>query len=129
MRARCSNLKSPDYKNYGGRGIRVCERWCLPEGQGFRNFIDDMGEPLPNMTIERVDVNGDYSPDNCTWITNEAQANNRRTTHYLTLDGVTMNIMQWSKYAGVDRGMIYDRLNKPGLSMRQIIFGIKNTPT
>lgn len=121
MRWRCMSPRCPDYPNYGGRGIRLCDRWME-----FWNFVEDMGQSFsPGMTIERVDVNGDYEPGNCIWISNEEQANNRRSTNWIELDGIRMNVMQWSVYAGVDRSNIYRRMAKPGLTTRQIIYGVR----
>lgn len=73
MKKRCSNPKAAFYANYGGRGIKVCERW-----QDFRNFLADMGEAQEGMSIDRVDVNGNYEPGNCKWSTAKEQATNRR---------------------------------------------------
>ena len=75
MKARCFNPQHPEYKHYGGRGIRVCGEWA----DSFENFYDDMGnKPFVGATLDRIDNEGDYRPDNCRWITIQEQQKNKR---------------------------------------------------
>jgi hypothetical protein len=92
LRSRCSNPKGKNWKNYGGRGIAVCERWS--GRNGFVNFLADMGERPGGTTtsgralysVERKDTNGNYEPNNCVWADNNAQSRNRRSTKLVHAD-------------------------------------------
>jgi hypothetical protein len=77
MHQRCSNPNDDKWKYYGERGIQVCERW-----QSFENFLADMGERPPDRTLDRIDNEGDYEPDNCRWADAVTQSRNRRGTRY-----------------------------------------------
>lgn len=74
MRDRCYNVNNKDYSNYGGRGIRVCDRWL----ESFENFYEDMGDSPDRMSLDRIDVNGDYCKENCRWSDYRNQAYNKR---------------------------------------------------
>jgi hypothetical protein len=79
MKARCLNSNNPFYKDYGGRGIKICNRWLHSE-HGFENFLEDMSyAPSSKHTLDRIDVNGNYEPSNCRWATQQVQAINQRT--------------------------------------------------
>lgn len=85
MKQRCSNPKTKQWMDYGGRGIRFCERWS-----DFESFIFDMGEAPPRLTLERDNANGNYEPGNCRWATYAEQARNKRLTRFVKIDGVEM---------------------------------------
>ncbi len=108
MHARCRNPHDPDY---GGRGIRVCERWT-----SYEAFLADMGErPSPRHSIDRANTNGDYSPENCHWATKTTQSRNRRNTILLTRGGVTRPLAEWAELLGLKYMTIHRRL-RLGLS-------------
>ncbi len=121
MKDRCYRKNSLDYPDYGGRGITVCDRWLEPDGQGFINFLADMGpRPSRKHSIERDDVNGNYCPENCRWATIEEQARNRRTNVNLTYNGKTQCLTDWSKETGLSHSTLRNRM-KAGWSVEKIL--------
>ena len=87
MKQRCLDTNYDAYSRYGGRGIEVCERWL-----SFENFLADMGERPPGMTLDRIDNEGNYTPENCHWATSKQQGRNRRTNK---LDDVAVTQIRW----------------------------------
>lgn len=118
MKERCYRKKHPYYKNYGGRGIKVCDRWLEP-GKGFANFLDDMGKRpggytrngRPLYTLDRIDTNGDYCPENCRWATVKEQCRNKRNNVVLTFQGETHCVTEWAEKLGINRSTIYMRIH------------------
>lgn len=106
MISRCENQNDIEYKNYGGRGISVCKRWR----KSFLSFFKSMGKKPKGLTIERVDNDGNYKPSNCIWATQAVQTSNTRRNRFLTKDGITLTVMQWSKKLNVNSQMLYQRL-------------------
>lgn len=106
MIARCHNANSAEYSNYGGRGIVVCDRWR----DGFVNFLADMGERPDSMTIDRIDNDGPYSPENCRWATTSEQCNNTRANRFLELNGKRQAVAQWAREIGLHPNTIRSRL-------------------
>lgn len=108
MLKRCLNPKEPAYPNYGGRGIKVCDRWR----DSFENFLADMGECPPRMSIERDRVNGDYEPGNCRWATDMEQANNKRNTIFFLFNGKMKTAAQIAREVGIKYQTFRDRIER-----------------
>lgn len=108
MISRCNCPTNTAYYKYGGRGIKVCDRW---QGiSGFSNFIKDMGKKKEGESIDRINVNGNYEPSNCRWANKNTQANNKRNTIFITAFGKTQSLQQWSNENGINRKTILWRL-------------------
>jgi hypothetical protein len=107
MKQRCYDPKCHAFNAYGGRGITVCERWL----RDFPTFLADMGErPSPEHSIERNDVNGNYTPDNCRWATRVEQHRNKRNTRWLEAFGERRSIPEWAERTGLPMRLIVDRV-------------------
>jgi hypothetical protein len=110
---RCTNPNNDRYADYGGRGIRVCDRWLEPNGQGYINFLTDMGQrPTLAHEIERICNNGNYEPGNCKWATSIEQNRNKRNNHNLTYNGKTQCIAAWAEELGIHQETIRNRIKK-----------------
>jgi hypothetical protein len=111
MKQRCLNPKNRSYAIYGGRGIKMCQRWIgNTPTEGFLNFLADMGERPRGMTLERINNNGDYEPSNCKWASRLEQSNNRRNVKFVTRDGLTLNLWDWGVRLFGSPKLIYGRL-------------------
>ena len=108
MLRRCYTESSKDYKNWGGRGIKVCDEWRADIFKFFE-WANKSGYK-EGVTIERLDVNNDYCPENCTWIANELQSNNRTDTRFLELEGVRRPLKEWCKITGLSDKTIRSRI-------------------
>ncbi len=123
MLARCRNQNSPAYVRYGGSGISVCERW-----KKFQNFFDDMGDPAPHLTIDRIDNDGNYEPGNCRWATRAEQRRNQRNVVRLTFQGKTQSLREWAQEIGISIGLLSCRL-KLGWSVEEALTKPKRMKT
>ena len=105
MRQRCSNSNNPAFKNYGGRGITVDPRW-----NSFEAFFEDMGEAPKGMSLDRIDNDKGYGPDNCKWATRIEQGRNTRTCHPVTFEGATKTISEWAEEYGIGKSTLSQRI-------------------
>jgi hypothetical protein len=109
MKARCYNPSHPGYARYGERGIRICDRWL----ESFDNFLADMGPRLsPEHSIDRIDNDGDYAPENCRWATRREQACNRSSNVRLEYAGESMVLKDWAARTGLHPMCISLRLHR-----------------
>lgn len=114
---RCYNQNNPKYAVYGGRGIQVCDEW-RNSFEAFREWAFNNGyvesSERSSCTIDRIDVDGNYSPENCRWITQKEQMNNLRKSRLATFDGKTKTISQWAEELNLPYNTVYDRAKKNG---------------
>ena len=116
MYTRCFNSKSISYKDYGAKGITICERW-----RTFENFFADMGEKPRGLSIDRIDVSGNYEPSNCRWATNIEQARNKRTNRLISAFGETKTLSAWAESTGLSRNCIEARIDRSGWSVEDAL--------
>lgn len=109
IKKRCLNKKCKNYFLYGGRGISICKRWQ----NSFNYFLTDMGKkPTVHHSIDRIDVNGNYEPENCRWATKIEQANNTRVNKYIKIGDVTKTATQWANIYNVSNFLLFGRLRR-----------------
>lgn len=106
MIKRCANPNVTRWEDWGGRGIKVCERWRV----SFENFYADMGDRPIGLTLERINNDGDYEPGNCKWATNTEQARNRRSVINVTIDGETHCVSEWCEKLGISPKTVLQRI-------------------
>lgn len=117
MKSRIFNPKNKRFADYGGRGITICDRWLGRDG--FSNFHSDMGDkPDHTRSIDRIDVNGNYCPENCIWGTKEDQARNKRNSRIISYNGETRCLAEWSEILNIPYGRLWKRLDM-GFSLEQ----------
>lgn len=113
MKKRCYNINNQNYKYYGGRGIKICNEW-LDEENGLLNFYNwaiNNGYK-ENLSIDRINVNGNYEPDNCRWATPKVQANNRTSNRMITYNEKTYNVTQWAEKLNMKPRVLADRIRR-----------------
>ncbi len=108
IKGRCYNPNDPAYNNYGGRGIKMCPEWEM-DFFAFRDWSIENGYN-ELLSIDRIDNNKGYSPDNCRWTDHKTQSNNRRSNHYITINGVTKTMKQWSEEYGIAYHQVQKRI-------------------
>ena len=110
MKSRCYNQNNPQYSLYGYRGIIICNEWL----NNFMNFYNwsIYNKYQDNLTIDRIDVNGNYEPSNCRWITMKEQINNRRNSYYITINNETKTLAQWCEIYNIKYNTVFQRINQ-----------------
>jgi len=116
MLDRCKNKNVVNYKDYGGRGISVCDRWLR-----FENFYADMGDKPEGLTLERIDNDGNYEPSNCKWATRIEQANNTRFNVFIEYDGQRLTIAQWARKIGMNYFTLHNRIRDYGWPIKKAL--------
>ena len=119
MNGRCYCKTSPDYNSYGGRGIKICNEW-KKDFKTFYNWAINNGYK-DNLTIDRIDVNGNYEPSNCRWATQKQQQRNRRNNVLITHLGITHCLSEWAEIYKIPYKLLYQRLNRDKMPFEKAI--------
>jgi AraC-like DNA-binding protein len=121
MKRRCENPSQENYSRYGGRGIKICDRW-----KNFENFAADMGSPSEGLTLDRIDSNGNYEPENCRWLAKEEQSANRRSNHKINFKGETITLAELARRLGVSYFTVHSRITRLKWPIEKVIAGGKH---
>jgi hypothetical protein len=105
MKERCCNPNCKQFKHYGGRGVTICDRWVK-----FENFIHDMGPRPSGMSLDRINVDGNYEPANCRWATQKDQTRNTRRNAFIEFDGQRKTVGEWAECLGLNYMTLYTRI-------------------
>ena len=124
VKARCLNPNKKEWKNYGGRGIKLHKPWY-----NFTEFYKDMGDPPDNHVIDRADNDGDYTPENCKWVTYKESNNNTRHNINLTIKNTTKTITQWCEYYGVNPSTAFVRIFRGWDEMEAVSTVVQKKPS
>lgn len=124
MKQRCYNPKTKEFRLYGARGIKVCERWL----NSFDNFLADMGEAPPGLTLDRVRSEGDYEPGNCRWADWDTQERNRRNNRRVVIKGVNLTVAEAARELGICGASIGNRAKRLGISYQEATNFYANRP-
>lgn len=123
IKDRCYRKNNNHYKDYGARGIILCDEW-----QNFENFYNwamrngyDITAPKGECTIDRIDPNGNYEPNNCRWVSSTVQQRNKRNNHYLTYNGETRPVTEWAEILGINKGTLESRIVRYGWSVEKAL--------
>lgn len=124
MKGRCLCKTNRRYKDYGGRGITICDDW-LVFGQ-FKDWAEQNGY-RKRLTLDRIDTNGNYCPENCRWVDYKTQANNKRSNHIIEHNGERKTLAQWAEHIGISIGTLSSRLEKLHWPVELALSPLKNT--
>ena len=138
MKKRCYNPSHSQFKHYGGRGITVCPEWLNRERAGIKNYTKGFiafqewalaNGYTDNLTIDRIDNNKGYCPENCRWVTMKVQDNNKRSNHYITYKGQTKTLTEWCELLGLSYSKVKQRINKLKWSPEEALELVSKKPT
>lgn len=125
MRKRCGNENDGAYARYGGRGIQVCDRWQY----SFINFLSDMGyRPSKLYSLERVNNNGNYCPENCIWATAKVQGRNKRNTIKITHNSITLPLVEWAERLKISSQLVRQRIYNGSTHSEALTMPLRRSP-